>query len=254
MSELIIKNLSAGYGERSVLRGVNGAARGGEIIGLLGPNGSGKTTLMKTLLGLHKPSSGEVTLGAKSVHAMAAKVRAKSLAYLAQTRAAPWPMTARNIVALGRAPHQNIFGGFGRINPADARAIDAAIDACGAGDLAGRDITTLSGGEQARIFLARALAVGADVLLADEPVAALDPFYQLTIMEVLRAKAKAGGLVITALHDLSLASHYCDRVWVLDGGRLVADGPPEQALTDAVLSGVFNISRPLGGFIPPRIA
>ena len=249
MSELIINNLSAGYGQRSVLNAIGASARGGEIIGLLGPNGSGKTTLMKTLLGLHKPSSGDVTLGGKSVHAMAARTRAKSLAYLAQSRAAPWPMPARDIVALGRAPHR---GSLGKISADGERAIDAALNDCGASDLAGRDITTLSGGEQARIFLARALAVGADVLLADEPVAALDPFYQLTIMDVLRAKAKAGGLVITALHDLSLASHYCDRVWVLSGGKLVADGPPKEALTDAVLSGVFNISRPLGGFIPPR--
>jgi iron complex transport system ATP-binding protein len=251
MSELIIKSLSAAYGKREALKAVNLSARGGEIIGLLGPNGSGKTTLMKTLLGLHKPSSGDTTLNGKPISAMAPRARAKSIAYLAQSRRAAWPMTARDVVTLGRAPHR---GSLGRISSAGERAIDKALSDCGASDLATRDITTLSGGEQARIFLARAMAVEADVLLADEPVAALDPFYQLSIMEVLRAQARAGTLVITALHDLSLASHYCDRIWVLDDGKLIADGPPKTALTDAVLADVFNIARPAGGFIPPAIS
>lgn len=244
---LNIENLYAGYGGCAVLQDICAQANAGEIIGLLGPNGSGKTTLIKSLLGITPAMDGRVRLIGKNVSTLKPRERARKIAYLAQRRETAWPMTARKVVALGRAPYR---GALGKISAEGERAIDAALEMTGSMEFADRDVTTLSGGEQARILLARALAVKAPVLLADEPVAALDPYYQIAMMDVLRRAAKDGALIIVALHDLSLASTYCDKLWVLHHGKLVADAKPEEALSDAVLKTVFRVRRPESGFQP----
>lgn len=237
--------LSAGYGSRDVLRGVSAKAEAGDFIALLGPNGSGKSTLLKTLTGIISPSLGHITMLDQDLSTLRLKTRARSIAYLAQSREAAPAMTVNDVVRLGRAPYR---GALGKISADGEAAITSALARTQSTDFANRRFDSLSGGEQARVWLARALAVEAPVLLADEPIAALDPFYQLTMMEILKAEAASGKTVITALHDLSLAAQFASRIWVMRQGEIVADGPPKTALTDKVLHDVFGIKAPKGGF------
>jgi iron complex transport system ATP-binding protein len=142
-------------------------------------------------------------------------------------------------VGLGRLPH---LGPFSKLAPTDRAAIDAALVATGTAHLANRTVTDLSGGERARVMLARALATGAPALIADEPLASLDPGHQLDVMALLRAQARGGALVVVVLHDLGIAARWCDRVLLMAGGRLAGDGPPATVLTDAVLRAVYGIA------------
>ncbi len=238
-------NLSAGYGSRDILHGVSAKAKSGEFIALLGPNGSGKSTLLKTLTGILTPSSGTIHINGENHKNLALKARARQISYLAQSREAAPAMTVNDIVRLGRAPYR---GALGKISADGEAAIHSALARTQSTDFANRRFDSLSGGEQARVLLARALAVGAPVLLADEPIAALDPFYQLTMMEILKAEAASGKTVIAALHDLSLAAQFASRVWVMQEGEIVANGPPVTALTDRVLKDVFSIKAPKSGF------
>ena len=240
---LHIKNLNAGYGKTAVLRGINCKANPGEIIGLLGPNGSGKSCLLKTIAGLIVPRRGVVVFNGESVNTLSPKTRAKNIAWLAQDRSAAWALSVRELVSLGRAPYR---GRLGRLSQADEHAVDVAMASAHCTDLQNRDFNTLSGGEQARALLARALAVEAPVLLADEPTASLDPYYQISILQVLAQEAKTGKMVIVSLHDLALAKQFCDRVWVMQDGRLVADDKPQKALNLSLLADVFRIKTKNG--------
>jgi len=240
---LHIENLYAGYDKTPVLQNICSVAKPGELIGLLGPNGSGKSCLLKTISGLIAPTSGHVTFSGKSVTSLPPKTRAKSIAWLAQDRSAAWALSVRELVSLGRAPYRGRLGTFSN---ADMQAIDDAMSSAYCTALQDRRFDTLSGGEQARVLLARALAVGAPLLLADEPTASLDPYYQISILQSLSREAKSGKIVITSLHDLTLARQFCDRVWVMQGGRLVADDTPQKALNPSLLAGVFRIQTKNG--------
>ena len=235
---LTITNLSSGYGKTSVIRDLNAQAKAGEFIGLVGPNGAGKSCLLKTIAGLIKPQGGQIELGGQSTAALSPKARAKQIAYLAQERSAAWPLPVRDLVALGRAPYR---GSLGKLNEDDKAAIESALGAAQCADLKDRRFDQLSGGEQARVYLARALAVDAPLLLADEPTASLDPYYQLSIMETLRAETRRGKTVIASLHDLTLAKQYCTRIWVMDEGKLVEDLETSAALNADTLARVFKI-------------
>ncbi|HXG28067.1 MAG TPA: ABC transporter ATP-binding protein, partial [Nevskiales bacterium] len=149
-----------------------------------------------------------------------------------------WPMPVAQVVALGRLPHR---APWARVPPADAAAVQRALQAADVAHLADRPVTQLSGGERARVLLARALAVEARVLLADEPTAGLDPAHQLGVMEVLRRRAQSGAGVVVVLHDLTLAARFCDRLLLLGEGRVVADGAAEQVLTEQNLAQVYGI-------------
>lgn len=235
---LTIENLSAGYGNTPVLRGINTTANPGQLIGLVGPNGSGKSCLLKTIAGLIVPDAGQVSISGQPVAGLPPHERAKQIAWLAQDRSAAWALSVRELVALGRAPYR---GRLGRLSADDGAAIDVALGSAHCTDLQNRRFDHLSGGEQARVLLARALAVGADVLLADEPTASLDPYYQISILQSLLAEAENGKIVIASLHDLSLARQFCDRVWVMHEGQLVADDTPDGALNKTVLADIFRI-------------
>ena len=214
----------------------------GELVGLIGPNGAGKSTLMRALGGLLQ-HSGSVLLEGNPAHRLPARERARTLAYLPQQRRVEWAVSVRELVALGRHPYR---GGFARLTPEDHAAIAEALAAVEATHLTERPANALSGGETARILLARALAVGAPLLLADEPNAALDPYHQLHVMEVLRARAAKGAGVLAVLHDLTLAARFCDRLVVLQGGRIVGQGAPADILDAALLEDVYRIA-PLTG-------
>ncbi len=247
---LQIENLSAGYGKVQVLHDINMAAKPGELIALVGPNGSGKSCLLKTIAGVINPDRGRVILAGQDCVAFSPQSRAKHIAWLAQDRNAAWALSVRALVALGRAPYR---GRLGRLSADDVVAIDAALASAHCADLQDRRFDTLSGGEQARVLLARALAVDADILLADEPTASLDPFYQISIMQSLRGVAQDGKIVIVSLHDLSLAKQYCDRILVLDAGKLKADAIASQALGANILAEVFRVTEQAGQFTLAQI-
>ena len=222
---------------REVVREVSFTAERGSFLVIVGPNGAGKTTLLKAIAGL-LPYAGTLKWDGQNLATMTAARRAKILAYLPQGHIAHWPISAREVVAIGRAPFASSLA---RLGPADHEAIDTALALVEAAGLASRPITELSGGERARVMLARALAVGAPLLLADEPVAALDPAHQLAVMGILKERARAGGLVIAISHDLVLAARFADRILVLDDGRRAAFAPPGEALSPDILRSVFQV-------------
>jgi iron complex transport system ATP-binding protein len=225
-------------GLREVLRGLDFAAHAGEMTAVIGPNGAGKTTLLKVLGGLLMPSAGAVTLDGRPIADWPPPARARALAYLPQERIAHWALSARAVVALGRLPYQPMGAGE---SPADARAIDAALTAMDIGHLAERPVTEMSGGERARVLVARALAQEPVALLADEPAAGLDPAHQLALFHHFTALASAGRTVVVALHDLSLAARFCHRIVLMQSGRTVAAGAPADVLTSEHLAAVYGI-------------
>ena len=233
----------------TIVREASLAVRGGEIVGLVGPNGAGKSTLLRALAGIAS-YEGTVSLEGRPLTALPPRSRARRLAYLPQDRRIEWAMPVRDVVALGRHPFQRRFA---RLDDADRDAVARAMQQVGIEALAERPATVLSGGELARTLLARALAVGAPLLLADEPVAALDPFHQLQVMEILRARADGGDGILAVLHDLGLAARFMDRIVVMHRGEVVADGSPGEVLSDGLLAKVFRVAaRPAGegGVVP----
>lgn len=230
---LDLRALTLRRGPCPVIDGVDLSVARGEFLGLIGPNGAGKTTLLRGALGL-MPSEGQ-----SSVAAMAPRARARHAAFMPQGRQIAWPMPVEAVVALGRIAHPEAAG------PADRQAVADAIEALGLTQMRGRDAQSLSGGEQARVLLARALAQDTPLLIADEPIAGLDPAAQIAVMTLFRRLADHGRGVVAALHDLGLAVRHCTRLVVLDRGRLVADGPPREVLTPALLADVFRISAHL---------
>ena len=235
--------LAVTLGDRSVLSGVDVAAGPGELVGLLGPNGAGKTTLLRALAGLLAPQAGSVTLDGMPLSGIKPAALARRLAYLASGDDCRWPLAAEALVALGRLPHRTPWS---RLSAADLAAIEAAMRFAGVLDLTGRPVTQLSGGERARVLLARALAGDPALLLADEPVAGLDPGHQLDVMALLARRAAAGGTVIVALHDLALAARFCTRLILLAGGRVLADGVPAAVLMPGNLRAAYGIEAVIG--------
>ena len=232
MSLLSLRNIHARLSGREVVQAVNLDVAPGEMVALVGPNGAGKTTLLKAGIGLHPISRGESRLAGEPIHSVDVVQRALSLGYLPQERRLAWGLAAAAAAALG-AP-------FAPPSVAIERG-RSALDLFGVGELADTSVFALSGGERARVLLARLFATEAALLVADEPVAGLDPDAQLLCLERFRAHARGGGAVLMTLHDLSLAARFADRIAVLDQGRLVADGAPSQALSPKVLKSVFGL-------------
>lgn len=234
---LSVKNVSVALGTRRALENVSFEAGAGEFIGLIGPNGAGKSTLLKTAAGLIQPDNGACASDGKAVADMTAPERARQISYLPQARPVFWSVTARDIVALGRFAYGAPLSEDAR----DEEAIVRALADAGAAHLADRSAAELSGGELARVHLARALAGETPLLLADEPIAALDPAHQLGVMQLLKSKTDEGRAVIAALHDLALAARYCTRLIVLKDGRLLADGAPKEILSSDLLENAFEV-------------
>ncbi len=235
--DINLDGVSVRYGDKTVVDQVSLSLKTGELVGLIGPNGAGKTSLLRALLGL-APSTGSITVGNQDLADLHVKQRAKLFAYLAQGGTIHWPLSVESLVALGRLPHMTPWQ---RLTDDDQDHIERAMQATGVLAFRDRIVTQLSGGERARVLLARALSSKAPFLLADEPAAALDPHYQLEMMALVRdhINAEQGGIVV--MHDLNLAQHHCDRLIVIDGGAIVADGTPADVLTDALLADVFSI-------------
>lgn len=226
---LQVSDLGVARGGAKVMQNISFDVQAGEFIGLIGPNGAGKTTLLRALQGLLAHQ------GHSSLARMPAAARARAAAFLPQQREVAWPVSVETLVALGRSPH-----GAGD-SAADRAVVAAALARMGLQAAAGRNVRTLSGGELARVLIARALAQDTPLLLADEPAAGLDPAQQLRMMALFRDLAAEGRSVIASIHDLGLAMRFCSRVLVLEAGRLVADGPPTEVLTPELLAQVFGL-------------
>jgi iron complex transport system ATP-binding protein len=224
---------------REVLRGLELAAEPGRLTALIGRNGAGKTTLLRVLAGIVAPDAGAVLIGDVDIRSWDRGRLARVLAYLPQEHVVHWALTARAVVALGRLPYQPF--GVGE-SAADRAAIEGALAAMDAAHLAQRPVPELSGGERARVLVARALAQEPRVLLADEPAAGLDPAHQLTLFRHLAALAEAGRTVVVAVHDLSLAARFCHSVMLVHEGRTLAAGPPQDVLTPQHLATAYGIA------------
>jgi len=205
----------------------------GEFVGLIGPNGAGKTTLMRAALGL-LPHGGHSSLAA-----LPPAARGRAAAWMPQARDIAWPVTVETLVALGRTPH---LGGWQGIGAADRAHVDAALDTMGLEPLRHRTATRLSGGEQAMALIARALAQQTPLLMADEPIAGLDPANQIATMKVFARLAGEGRAVLASLHDLGLAARHCTRLILLGEGGIAADGTPAEVLTPDNLARIFHVS------------
>jgi iron complex transport system ATP-binding protein len=237
---LAARGLVVQIGQRRTLDALTAAFAPGEVTCVVGPNGAGKSTLMACLAGLRKPTAGEVRLGGAPILRMAAAARARRIGFLPQTAEIAWPLEAWALVALGRTP----WGGGS--TAADQAAIAAAMQATGCADLAHRRIDTLSGGERARVLIARALAGEPEWLLADEPLTGLDPGHQIDACALFRKLAREDGRgVVLTLHDLPLALRLADRVLVLAEGAVLASGPPDAALTPEVIRRAYGVEARL---------
>ena len=230
---LTLGDLTVRRGPRTVVDRASLTLAPGEFVGLLGPNGAGKTSLMRAALGL-LPAT-----GASSLAALSARERARQVAWLPQTREIAWPVSVETVVALGRLPW---LPDLGALTPGDRAAIDSALDRMALRAFRDRPATELSGGEQARVLIARTLAQDAPVILADEPIAGLDPAAQIATMRVFADVARRGGTVLASLHDLGLAARHCHRLVLMQAGRIVADGTPDAVLTSDNLARVFGIT------------
>lgn len=232
MTQVSLTAARASIGGRRVLDDVTLSVAAGEMVAVCGPNGAGKTSVLRAALGLLRLEAGEAALGGRPVATLDPAARAAAAAWLPQDRRVAWNMPAVEVAALG-APF---------LDPAaaQARAL-AALDEVEAGPLAHRGVADMSGGERARVLIARAFAAPAAALLVDEPAAGLDPQAQLLVMERLRDRARAGQAVLVTLHDLTLAVRHADRVIVIDGGAVAADAAPRDALSETVLAGVFGL-------------
>lgn len=234
---LSVQHLSFSYGPRRILEDVTFEVAPGAFCALLGPNGSGKSTLVKAIAGVHRAKSGTVTVEGRETSSLGRRELARVVGYVPQAGDAPFDLTVREAVMLGRTPH------FGIAPRAEDRAkVEDAIARMGLGDLAERSMSELSGGQAQRALIARALAQDTRVLLLDEPTSALDLRYQIETLQLVRQITREEGIsALIAIHDLNHAARYCDQIVVLHGGRLVADGSPAEALRAPVLRSVFEV-------------
>jgi iron complex transport system ATP-binding protein len=225
------------------LAGISATLRPGEITAICGPNGAGKSTLLACMAGLLAPDSGSIALDGVPLSRLAPRKRARAIGFLPQTPEVAWDVTVETLVALGRLPWQGApMSRAAASAEDDTAAVNLAIETMDLGVLRCRVVTTLSGGERARALVARVLAGNPRWLLADEPLANLDLGHQLALLGMLRKLAREQGLgVVLVLHDLAQAMNYADRVLVLADGRVLADGPPQAALSEQIIAAGWRV-------------
>jgi iron complex transport system ATP-binding protein len=238
-SALRVERLTVAYRGRAALSDVDLHVAAGERVALVGPNGAGKSTLLRAIAGLVEPAAGAVELAGTPLAHLDRLAIARRLAVVPQLPQLPFSTTVEEVVALGRLPHEHPIRG---LRPADRAAVAAAIDLVGVGHLLGRDARELSLGERQLVLLAVAVAQAAPLLVLDEPTVHLDLRHQVEVMELLAdLNARDGTTIVAVLHDVSLAALFFPRIVVLDRGRIVADGPPAEALTAERIQDVFGV-------------
>lgn len=232
------ERLSCSIEGRAIINDISFELRRGSFVGIIGPNGSGKSTLLRMLCGLLRPAQGRLLLDGRPHAAYSASARARLIGYVPQDCSLDADFTVGQIVAMGRHPHRSLFRS---LSAADIGCAEQAMRQCGIEPLRDRYIHACSGGQRQLAFIAKALAQEPQLLLLDEPISALDIRHQLRTLSLLRGLAREGLAVAASLHDLSLASRYCDRLLMLHEGRIRAFGPPEEVLTAEHLYAVYGI-------------
>ncbi|NSC21313.1 ABC transporter ATP-binding protein [Streptomyces albus subsp. chlorinus] len=243
---------------RALLDGVTLEARPGETVGVVGPNGSGKTTLLRCVYGTLRPTRGRILLDGEDAAALGTKARARRVAAVPQDAGGGFGLRAGQVVAMGRSPHKRFWEGD---SARDTARVAGALEHTGAAPLAGRPFDQLSGGERQRVLVARALVQDPALLVLDEPTNHLDVRYQWELLALVR---DLPATCLLALHDLNLAAYFCDRLYVLEAGRVVADGTPREVLTADLLARVYGVraevdvhpgtGAPTVVYLPPREA
>ncbi len=233
--KLLVEDVSWSVADQTIVNGVLLDVEPGEFVGLIGPNGSGKSSLLRTIYRILKPDAGLISLNGDDVWRMSAREAARRTAVVMQERATEFDFTVHEIVMMGRNPHKDMFD---RDNQADFAITQRVLRRVEMLDFAKRSFNTLSGGEKQRVLVARALAQQARFLVLDEPTNHLDIRYQLEMLMLVRA---LGITTLAALHDLNLAAQYCDRLFLLDRGKIVASGPPEQVLHPALIRQIYHV-------------
>ena len=236
MTSLAADDLRVRLGDKAVLKGVSLAPRAGQITAIVGPNGAGKSTLLATLAGLRRPDAGAVLLDGAPLLALLARERARAIGFLPQAPEVAWAVDVRTLVGIGRMAHLGPWG----LDDTDREVVTRALRETGLEAFETRLVTTLSGGERARAMIARALAGEPRWLLADEPLAGLDPGHVLDAMDLFRRLAGGGCGVVVTLHDLTVASA-ADRMIVLSDGAVIADDTPEACLTPETLAAAYGV-------------
>ncbi|NDJ62393.1 MAG: ABC transporter ATP-binding protein [Chloroflexi bacterium] len=238
--DIQVEHASWSADAKTIVDTVDLRAKTGEFIGLIGPNGSGKSTLLRLMYRFYLPDSGIVLLDERDIWSMAAKEVARCTAVVAQERASDFDFSVDEIVMMGRTPHKGMF------DPdtfEDDTIVEDALRRVGMSAFSRRNFHTLSGGEKQRVLVARALAQQARVLILDEPTNHLDIRYQIEILELVRSLRVT---TVAALHDLNLAARYCDRLYLLDAGKVVAEGPPASVLTPSTIADVYGVVAEVG--------
>jgi len=241
---LRVDGLSVIKDDRRLVGDISFTLNPGELCIVLGPNGAGKTTLLRSILGLEPAAAGTAMLGTEIITDMPPMTRARRMAYLPQMRRLAWPARVSDIVSLGRFAYGVNLAKLSLDNQA---IVDGAMADCDLLHLKARRADSLSGGELARLHCARAFAAQAPILLADEPVASLDPQHQFRILDLIRTFVDNGGSALVILHNISLAARYADRLLWMKDGTLIADGPPQTSLTAARLADIFGVDAQMNG-------
>lgn len=239
MTETIIelKNLSIGYGNKSVLQDVNAKINKGEIVGIIGCNGAGKSTLLKTIRGLLPKQSGEILYFERNLESFSEKELAREVAYLQQNVEVGFGYTGKDIVLAGRYPYMKWWKGE---SISDEELALKCMEYTGTKELAERPVNEVSGGQKQRILLAKVLAQQTPVLFLDEPTTGLDMVYQEEIFRFSKALAEMGKTILMVVHELNLAAKYCSRIILLGEGTVIADGRPDNVFTEKILSKAYN--------------
>ncbi|MFC7376385.1 MULTISPECIES: ABC transporter ATP-binding protein [unclassified Brachybacterium] len=238
---LRVQELTLGYGERTVIEGLDLSVLPGKVTAIVGANASGKSTLLRSMSRLLTPRAGRVLLDGQQVHRMPAKHLARLLGLLPQAPITPEGITVADLVGRGRHPHQGVFSRWSR---ADDDAVAAALDATRTADLADRPVDELSGGQRQRVWIAMALAQETDLLLLDEPTTFLDVSHQVEVLDLLTDLNRARGItIVMVLHDLNLAARYCDQLVMLASGAVRACGRPAEVLTEDRVQEVFGLTN-----------
>lgn len=233
--KLSTENIRLSYDEASILKGVSINIKSKEFVGIIGPNGSGKSTLLKCIYRTLKPDEGAVYVNGEPLISMKVKESSKKIAVVAQHNFYNFDFSVREVVMMGRSPHKKTLD---RDNEEDYRIVKEALNTVGMNGFEDRSFSTLSGGEQQKVILARALAQQTECLILDEPTNHLDITHQLEILKIVK---ELGITVVSAIHDLNLAAAYCDRLYVLRDGQILYEGTPEDVLTKEIIKEIYSI-------------
>ena len=229
------ENIKMKIGDNEILKGVSIDSKNREFVGIIGPNGSGKSTLLKSIYRILKPNDGCIKLDDMDISKMSIKESAKKMAVVSQHNYYNFDFTVKEVVSMGRSPHKK---NLERDNIEDFEIVKESLQKVGMSEFSNRSFSTLSGGEQQRVILARALAQKTPCLILDEPTNHLDIKYQLSLLNIVKSLDLT---VISAIHDLNIASMYCDRLFVMKDGQIVASGTPQEILTKELIKEIYEI-------------